>query len=121
MHKIVDLLKSLSDETRLRSMCLIVNYGELCVCELSWALDLSQPKISRHLARMRTEGILDTRRDGQWVLYSLNADIAPGIRAIVESIVAQDSLRSQYKQDSERLDAMKDRPRVSCVGSCKNV
>ncbi len=48
--------KALADETRLRSLLLILQQGELCVCELTEALALSQPKISRHLAQLRTQG-----------------------------------------------------------------
>ena len=47
------LLKSLSDQTRLRSLMLLMQEGELCVCELTYALNLIQPKISRHLASLR--------------------------------------------------------------------
>jgi isochorismate hydrolase len=47
------LFKSLADETRARAVLLIVDQGELCVCELVCALGDSQPKISRHLAQLR--------------------------------------------------------------------
>lgn len=63
--------KCLSDETRLHATLLIQQEGELCVCELMAALDDSQPKISRHLAQLRTCGILVDERRGQWVYYSL--------------------------------------------------
>ncbi len=49
-----DVFKSLSDETRARATLLIASLGELCVCELMCALDDSQPKISRHLAQLRS-------------------------------------------------------------------
>ena len=49
------VFKCLADETRVRIALLIAREGELCVCELTCALDESQPKISRHLAMLRTE------------------------------------------------------------------
>ncbi|MBW3139181.1 metalloregulator ArsR/SmtB family transcription factor [Ferrimonas balearica] len=67
----VSAFKSLADETRLSIMLLIQQQGELCVCELSTALDQSQPKISRHLARLRSDGLLTDNRQGQWVFYAL--------------------------------------------------
>jgi len=48
----------LSDETRLRCLLLLQKEGELCVCELVYALDIIQPKISRHLAALRDAGIV---------------------------------------------------------------
>ncbi|EOX3325770.1 ArsR family transcriptional regulator, partial [Vibrio cholerae] len=44
------LYKALSEETRLKSLLLMQRQGELCVCDLMQALNLSQPKVSRHLA-----------------------------------------------------------------------
>lgn len=68
----VQFYKCLSDETRLRCLLLIQKEGELCVCELMEALDDIQPKVSRHLAQLRTCGILDSERRGQWMFYKLN-------------------------------------------------
>ncbi len=47
------LFHLLSDQTRLRSVILLMREGELCVCELTHALDIIQPKVSRHLALIR--------------------------------------------------------------------
>jgi len=62
------IFKCLADATRMRSALLIVQEGELCVCELMCALNDSQPKISRHLAQLRSSGLLLDRRQGQWVI-----------------------------------------------------
>ncbi|BBB25841.1 metalloregulator ArsR/SmtB family transcription factor [Amphritea japonica] len=67
--------KSIADETRLKSVLLIDQKQELCVCELMNALELSQPKISRHLAQLKKSGLLTDRRQGQWVFYRLNPDL----------------------------------------------
>jgi len=64
--------KCLSDDTRLRCVTLLQKEGKLCVCELTAALDLSQPKISRHLASLRQCGLLQDSREGQWVYYQIN-------------------------------------------------
>ncbi|HCD05903.1 MULTISPECIES: metalloregulator ArsR/SmtB family transcription factor [unclassified Methylophaga] len=74
----MDLLnfhKCLADETRLRVVLLIADQDELCVCELISALQISQPKISRHLALLRQHGVLQDRRQGQWVYYRLNPNL----------------------------------------------
>jgi ArsR family transcriptional regulator, arsenate/arsenite/antimonite-responsive transcriptional repressor len=67
----VNFFKCLSDETRLSIVMLVAEHKELCVCDLTEKLQLSQPKISRHLALLRASGILQDRRQGQWVYYSI--------------------------------------------------
>ena len=54
---------------------LVVQQNELCVCDLTEKLQLSQPKISRHLALLRSLGLLQDRRQGQWVYYSINPNL----------------------------------------------
>ncbi len=63
-----DFFKMLADSTRLRCLMLMQAEGELCVCELTHALNLSQPKISRHLAHLRDAGVLLARRNGTWMI-----------------------------------------------------
>ena len=67
------LLKALGNEKRLQLLCLLVD-GERSVGELNAHLDLSQSALSQHLAVLREDGLVDTRREAQTVLYSL----APG-------------------------------------------
>ena len=69
--------KCLSQETRLKSLLLIMLKGELCVCDLIGAFQLSQPKVSRHLAELRKCGILVDDRRGKWVFYRLNPALPP--------------------------------------------
>ena len=77
------LFKSLADETRLKIILLIHDEQELCVCELTAALDCSQPKISRHLAQLREAGVLSTRKLGQWVYYSLSDELPAWSREVI--------------------------------------
>ena len=104
----VTLFKCLADDTRARMMCLITTEQELCVCELTCALDESQPKISRHLAQLRACGLLLDRRAGQWVYYRLHPNL-PAWACEIVSIAAKAQLR-MLKMDAERLQAMGDRP-----------
>lgn len=82
----IDFLKCLADQTRLDLVMLIVLNGELCVCDLSDILGLSQPKISRHLAQLRLCKILKDRRQGQWMYYDLHPDLADWSLAILHSL-----------------------------------
>ena len=72
----VEFFKLLADETRLTTILLIRHFGELCVCELTEALQLSQPKVSRHLALLRNAGVLEGEKRGQWVYYRLSAALS---------------------------------------------
>ena len=103
-----EVFKSLADETRARATLLIAHQGELCVCELMCALDDSQPKISRHLAQLRSIGLLLDRRQGQWVYYRLN----PGLPAWVHEIL-QMTLQGNadwLQNNASRLQNMDGRP-----------
>jgi len=70
MENIVEILKALSDETRLRVINLLYE-GELCVCDIMEVLDISQAKASRHLAVLRRAGLVTDRKSAQWVYYTL--------------------------------------------------
>lgn len=102
------LFKALADATRLRSVLLIQQEGELCVCELMVALDETQPKVSRHLAQLRKLGLLADRRQGQWVYYRLHADLPEWVETLLEQVGQQDTALLQDAR--ARLDAMTTRP-----------
>ena len=86
----VNFFKCLADQTRLDILMLIVKQGERCVCDLTASLDLSQPKISRHLALLRTSGVLQDRRQGQWIYYSLQADLPQWCLDVLNTVSAQE-------------------------------
>jgi len=69
----VETLKFLSDRNRLRILTTLAR-SETCVCDLIDELGLSQPLISYHLGKLRKAGLVRSRRDAQWVYYSLDAD-----------------------------------------------
>ncbi|NUW56553.1 metalloregulator ArsR/SmtB family transcription factor [Cronobacter turicensis] len=80
----LQLFKLLADDTRLHLALLLRAQGELCVCELSATLNLSQPKISRHLALLRDSGLLCDRRDGKWIHYRLSPHMPAWAAAVIE-------------------------------------
>lgn len=103
-----EVFKCLADETRLRMVLLIEREQELCVCELTCAIDESQPKISRHLALLRSAGLLADRRQGQWVYYRLHPQLPPWVMQILS--VTEEENRSWLSTQMCRLKAMGDRP-----------
>jgi ArsR family transcriptional regulator, arsenate/arsenite/antimonite-responsive transcriptional repressor len=102
------LFKCLADDTRLRCLSLLFKEGKLCVCELTYALDMLQPKISRHLAQLRQNNLLIDSREGQWVYYQLNPDLPLWVVDILKAATKEISAIQQ--NDCSRLQAMTGRP-----------
>ena len=104
----VQFYKCLADETRLRCLLLIMDQQELCVCELMQAMNESQPKISRHLAQLRSCELLTDKRQGQWVFYSINTNLPEWAVSVLSQTLASntDFISGNIKQ----LLAMGDRP-----------
>ena len=71
MNHSVILFKALADETRLRIMALLLTEQELCVCDIIAAVKLPQSTVSRHLAYLRKSGLVNDRRCGLWMYYSI--------------------------------------------------
>lgn len=74
MQNEIQLFKALSDGTRLRILLLLLNNGELCVCDLMESLQIPQSTASRHLALLRSAGLVDGERRGTWMYYRLIED-----------------------------------------------
>ncbi|AUF94849.1 metalloregulator ArsR/SmtB family transcription factor [Pseudomonas sp. S07E 245] len=106
--------KCLGDETRARIMLMLAAEGELCVCELIWALDDHQPKVSRHLAQLRTCGLLEDRRQGQWIYYRLHPELPQWAVEVLQTTL--EANHSWLGDDQGRLASMEGRPvrQASC-------
>ncbi|MFC1943770.1 ArsR/SmtB family transcription factor [Chloroflexota bacterium] len=75
MQELIRAMKALSDETRLRILSILLE-KECCVCEVMQALDISQSRASRNLGILQDGGFLKARRDGAWMLYSVDWETA---------------------------------------------
>jgi DNA-binding transcriptional ArsR family regulator len=65
--------KALSDPTRLAVALALRDGGELCVCDLAWVCERSDKLVSHHARLLRSAGLLQSRREGKMVLYTLTA------------------------------------------------
>ena len=108
------LFQMLSDATRLRALMLLAAEQELCVCELTHALNLSQPKISRHLAHLRESGLLLARREGQWMYYRIDPALADWARSILHHTLLGNAGSEPYRGDRSALKDMPNRPGAAC-------
>jgi ArsR family transcriptional regulator, arsenate/arsenite/antimonite-responsive transcriptional repressor len=104
----------LSDNTRLRALMLMQKMGELCVCELTQTLNLSQPKISRHLAQLREYKIVRTRRDGQWMYYQINPELPEWALSVLHQTSLGIGETGQFNDDFFILNTGTKQTKVSC-------
>ncbi len=109
-----DLLPLLADPTRLRCVVLLAAEGELCVCELTEALAVAQPKVSRHLALLRDAAVVADRREGRWIHYRLHPDLPAWARRVIDELAAAAAAEPPFNHDPARLAAMVGRPARTC-------
>jgi ArsR family transcriptional regulator len=101
LTKLETLFMALADKTRLRLLNLMRD-DEVCVCFFTEVLGDSQPKISRHLAYLRNAGIVEARRDGKWMHYSINWPEDSGLRKIFSEVLESLGDRPEMRADREK-------------------
>lgn len=106
--------KSLSDATRVRCLVLLQNEQELCVCEITYALDEPQPKVSRHLAQLREVGVVRDRRHGLWIFYRINPELPEWARSVLAVTAEGVAAQGAFAGDRQRLEVMPNRPGRQC-------
>lgn len=98
------LFKALGDETRLSMIWLLFNHRELCVCDFMEVLSITQSKASRHLRNLFHAGLVNDRRDGLWVYYSLRRFKAGLVRRTLRAL--KDNLKDtpEFRELSRSLE-----------------
>ena len=109
-----DFYSALSHPMRLRATLLIKQMDKLCVCELTHALDLTQPVISRHLAQLKEAGILLARKQGLWVYYRLSDALPNWALDVIQTTTIGIASTPPYQDDLQALHTMSDRPNQVC-------
>jgi ArsR family transcriptional regulator len=103
MQDLIKAMKALSDETRLRILN-VLSRRECCVCEVMQALDISQSRASRNLRILQEAGFLKERREGTWIVYSIDWDTAnryaPALVRLVKDSISKNKV---WAKDGERL------------------
>jgi ArsR family transcriptional regulator len=110
----IEFFAALAHDTRLRCMTLLYRHEELCVCELTHALDASQPHISRHLAHLRACGFVVDRRAGLWVFYRINPDLPDWAKAALRDTAWGIAEGPPFSEDEQALLSMPNRPNRAC-------
>jgi ArsR family transcriptional regulator, arsenate/arsenite/antimonite-responsive transcriptional repressor len=111
MKELEQYFKALADTNRLRILNLLL-HGELCVCDIQYVLEATQPNVSRHLSYLKNSGLVLDRRDGYRIFYRL-ADPNQGTKKRLFEF-----LQDAYKNE-EQLQGDKKRLREAIeAGSC---
>jgi ArsR family transcriptional regulator len=100
--KLVRIYECLCDATRLRLLNLL-SRGPLCVCHVQKILDEPQAKISKHLSYLKTRGMVEVKRDGNWMIYQLPKKRSPELDAnlrCLQDCAQEDAL---FARDLARL------------------
>lgn len=88
MEELRAIGQAFGDTSRLKILGFIQRFGDVCVCEITESLGLSQPLVSRHLRLLKSAGLVQSRKEGRWMIYSLAADMpeaAGSMMAALES------------------------------------
>ncbi|MEP6955855.1 MAG: metalloregulator ArsR/SmtB family transcription factor [Chthoniobacterales bacterium] len=105
---LIQIYECLCDLTRLRILYLLTQ-GPLCVCHFQEALDEPQVKVSKHLAYLRTRGLVETARELNWIIYSLTKKRPPELETNLKCL--QDCVQTSpfFRKDLKRLAKLKSR------------
>lgn len=87
LDEAASLYRALGDETRLRILRMLVG-SEVCVCDLARELEIAQPLLSHHLKTLREAGLVQARRDGRWMHYSLDPEVVEGLGGALSKLAA---------------------------------
>lgn len=74
MNERIEAFKALSDSNRLLIIDML-SCGELCACDIMEGLELTQPTISHHMKILQHAGLVDSKKNGKWTIYSLNKEV----------------------------------------------
>lgn len=107
LERLAALHKALSDETRIRMMNVLVELGELCVCDLEAGLDITQSKASRHLGILRQAGVVGMRRNGTWIYYRVHDDLSQATTAILDGLRATFGATREARRDVARTQKLR--------------
>lgn len=99
------LFMALGDKTRLRLLNLM-REREICVSSFTGILEQSQPLISRHLAYLRNSGLVEARRDGKWMHYSISAHLDENTRRLLFELFKWMEDQEGLRHDREKYRAV---------------
>lgn len=121
MNDLVAVAKAFADPTRVRILA-AVRHREVCVCELCDALGVTQSTLSTHLQVIRDAGLVNARKQGKWVYYSVRAESEQLLESVFGFFAPSLKADATIRQDTKKLtERMKERVGGACCvgfGAC---
>lgn len=99
LDSVAGVMKALGDKNRLHILSLL-SRKELCVCEITAICHLSQSNVSQHLAKLRSTGLVNERKNAQWVYYSVNKKDFPFLEEVIK-------LLPEPTEELSKIDALR--------------
>ncbi|WP_235533115.1 ArsR/SmtB family transcription factor [Paenibacillus sp. Leaf72] len=99
IHQMAEAYKLLADKTRLTIIALLKE-RELCVCDITEMIGMSQPNASQHLRKLKAAGLLSEKKKGQWVYYSLNPEAEAYVQCVYEYLPTMKAQIAGLKNNS---------------------
>lgn len=121
MREFMNITKALADESRIR-LLFALRGGERCACQLVELLALAGSTVSKHLSILHQAGLVDVRKEGRWVHYSLpRAKASPVVRAALNWVFEAASDEPRIAEDSSKLTRiLRLDPVDLCRRQCRN-
>ncbi len=113
LKNIEKIIKALADKNRLRIVYLLNEKQDLCVCEITDIIGLSQPTISSHLRLLENAGLIESDKDGLWVNYNIDSRSGLFSRRLMEIICKDLKKDKQIVSDLKELKNI-DRDIICC-------
>lgn len=109
----IDILKALADETRLRILAQIVK-GDMCVCEIEACLELTQSNASRHLTALKKAGILESYKKAQWAYYKVSESFIEDNKELHQYLLRKFEAINCYDTDCKNYSKCREQDLCNC-------
>ena len=117
--ELIRIYECLCDVTRLRILNLLAQ-SPLCVCHIQDILGEPQVKVSKHLSYLKSHGVVESQREGNWRVYRLASQPSPELKSNLACLQDCASEEPRLRRDLERLRKLRaktDDPGLACCGN----
>ena len=98
MKEYVEIFKALSDENRLKILCMLA-CGELCACDIQDSLNLTQPTISHHMKILQQAGVIEVEKRGKWAFYSIKQDRIDHLCNFIKHATSEAHVKEEFRNN----------------------
>ena len=122
MNRILSIAKALSDGNRMRTVVALMEYDELCVCQIIEMLGLAPATVSRHMSVLQNAHLVESRKDGRWVHYRLSGSFPMLVKQWLAQelsrapTITEDRMRLKTILAADREDLCRSRRMRKCPG-----